>query len=151
MQKLMSDAPELDARAAQTIATAMRMVAEADGTHPRELALIEEFEAGLVEHGSGEFDLFAINTPELKDALLKSLVLVAFADGQVSEAEGQVIRNLTHQLDIDEPAVARAIGEVAQALLSQLSGVKVFADEVAAIGRSMGLDEAGVRAALSAE
>lgn len=151
MRDIMSEVPQLDERAAQTIATAMRMVAEADGNHPREIALIEEFEQGLAEDASGEFDLFSIHSDELKEAFLKSLVLVAFADGEVSEEEGHVIRNLTSQLGLTDTDVSKAIGEVAIVLVSQLSGVKVFADEVVALGKKMGLDERTVRAALSAD
>ncbi|MCB9763411.1 MAG: TerB family tellurite resistance protein [Alphaproteobacteria bacterium] len=149
MRDIIESVPDMNERAAQTIATAMRMVARADGEHPRELALIEEFEAGLSGEASGEFDLYAIDTPELKEAFLKSLILVAFADGKVSEAEGGTIRNFAQQLDLTEVDVSKAVGEVAVVLISQLAGVKLFREHVVALGQSMGLDEATIREVLT--
>lgn len=148
MRELITQLHSLDERAAQTIATAMRMVADADGANVRELALIEEFERELQAAPTGELDLFAVDTPELREALLKSLVLVAFADGLVSDAEATVIRNIAHQVGLGRDDVQRATNEIAMVLISQLAGAKVFRPDVVRIGLEMGLDEAQINAAL---
>lgn len=148
MRELITQLPSLDERAAQTIATAMRMVADADGAHPRELALIEEFERELETPPTGELDLFAVDAPELRDALLKSLVLVAFADGRVSDAEGHLIGVIAQQLGVNSEGVRKVTVEVAGVLISQLAGAKLFRADVVRIGKDMGLSDAEIRSAL---
>ncbi|MEY3210287.1 MAG: Tellurite resistance protein TerB [Pseudomonadota bacterium] len=140
MREIMSDLPELSDRAAITIAEAMRQMAHSDGAHPQEVALIEQFESSIDDQ-TAPSDLSAIDTPALKEALLKSLALVAFADGGLSEAERAVLEDYGRRLGVDAGDVGRAVSDVAVSLLSTFAGVHVFRDNVIKLGRSMGLDD----------
>lgn len=151
MRNLMNAVIEVDERAAHTIAAAMRVVAHADGEHPREIELIAAFEDELPGDPTGEIDLSTIHTPELREAFLWSLVLVAFADGRVSDEEGQVIHDYAQRLGMGGKEVARAVADVATMLLSNLSGVRIYREQVLALGRKMGLDEHTVQSILSAK
>lgn len=147
MRSLMKGKADLDAAAAHTIAAGMREVAEADGAHPEELALIDAFEADLPA-GGGTVDLDTLATPAAKEAFLKSLVLVAYADGGVSAAERAVIDRYAVALGADAPKLTSLYVEVASSLLSRFAGVTLWRDEVAAIGREMGLGDSAIDAAL---
>lgn len=146
MREIMSQIPHLDAKAAASFATAMRQIAQCDGDHPQEIALIEQMESELGPHG--EVDLAAINTSALREAFLKSLVLVAFADGEVSASERHMINDYADRLGMGEAEVSRAVQDVARTLISQFAGVRVFRDRVVALGRGMGLNDAEIQAAL---
>ncbi|HJN75035.1 MAG TPA: hypothetical protein QGF58_13995 [Myxococcota bacterium] len=148
MNKIMSKVPDIDSRTGGTIAAAMRVVALSDGLHPREEALIDEFEKSLGTEATAEVDLSVIDTPALREAFLKSLVLVAFADGRISEEESVCIRDYATDLGLGEPEVAKAIADVAAHLLGQLAGVKVFREQVVQLGRNMGLDELTIASVL---
>ncbi len=147
MRDLMSTPVNLDAAAARTIAAGMREVARADGTHPREEALIDLFENDLPP-GASTVDLSALTDSAAREAFLKSLVLVAYADGEISAAERAVIHRHATALGLDTLAVGALFLDVASSLLSRLAGAKIWRDEVANIGREMGLPEAAIEAAL---
>ncbi len=147
MKELMTGGVELSAEAAHVVAAGMRAVAQADGNHPREEALIDAFEADLPP-GSAELDLSLLDTLALKEAFLKSCVLVAFADGRISEAELTVLRGFLQELALGPEELGQATREVASALLSQFSTVQTFRDQVIEIGRSLGLDDAAIEASL---
>ena len=130
---------DLDASAVHTFAAAMREVAACDGEHPRELELIAAFES-QVPGPSGEVDLATLTTPAHREAFLKSLVLVAYADGQVTDAERAVITRYADALGVDSATRTKAWTDVASALLSVFSGVRTYRSQVVALGESMGLD-----------
>jgi len=130
---------DLDAAAAHTIAAAMREVAQCDGAHPREVELIDTFES-QVPGPSGGVDLSTLTTPEHREVFLKSIVLVAFADGQVSPEERRLVEGYADALDLDADARARAWTEVASSLLSVFSGIRNYRSQVVSLGESMGLD-----------
>lgn len=130
---------DLDAAAAHTIAAAMREVALCDGEHPREVELIDTFES-QVPGPSGSVDLSTLTTPEHREVFLKSIVLVAFADGNVSPEERRVVEGYANALGLDADTRARAWTEVASSLLSVFSGIQNYRDQVVLLGESMGLD-----------
>ena len=139
---------DLDAGAAHTIAAGMREVAEADGAHPEEMALIDSFESSLPP-GPTTVDLSTLASDASKAAFVQSLVLVAYADGKVTEAERDIIRGYAMQLGFDDKSLARIWTDVAVDLLSTFSGVTVFRGAVESIGRSMGLGDSEVTRALA--
>ena len=147
MPAIMERPANLDTAAAQTIAAAMREVARADGNHPREEALIASFAEGLPPGGT--VDLGTIRTAEQREAFVKSLLLVAFADGAVSPVEGSVIRGYIADLGLSESDLAQATSDVAQALLGQLSGAHIFRAAVVDLGRAMGLSDEAIEASLA--
>jgi|GEM_PF-1689669 len=134
---------DLDAAAAHTIAAAMREVAECDGEHPREVELIDQFES-QVPGERGAVDLSSLNTSEHKEVFLKSLVLVAFADGRVTDQERAVIDRYADALQIDADTRTRAWTDVASSLLSVFSGIQNYRSQVVLLGESMGLDRATI-------
>lgn len=140
---------DLDARAARTIAAGMRQVAAADGDHPNELALIQAFEQELPPGESAEVDLTALKTDGAKEVFLKSLVLVALADGRMSEEEVLVIQAYASQLGLGEDVLTDLIQQVSVMMLGHFSGVIHFREQANAIGRALGLDDATIDRVLS--
>ena len=140
MLEIMQAAVNLDASAARAIAAAMREVASADGDHPHELDLIQAFEAELPEGTSG--DLSSLTGEPEKQALLRSLVLLALADGEMSAVERARILEIAARVGLGEEDVARASIDVAIAMLSRFEGVHLFRDKVVELGHSLGLDDA---------
>ena len=135
------DPIELDARAAWTIAAGMRAVANADGEHPNELALIQAFEAELPTDLGLDFDLGNLGTDGAKEVFLKSCVLVALADGRMSEEEVQLINSYAHRLGLPEEVLTDLIQQVSVVMLSHFTGVTHFKDQVVAVGRALGVED----------
>lgn len=85
---------ELTAAQAQAIGRAMLAVARADGAaDPREVALIAELapvDVSLADPAPSEVAA-ALPDAKSREALLRSLLLVAFADGDYSAAEKSVV------------------------------------------------------------
>lgn len=146
--RFMADDVDIDAAAAHTIAAAMREVAACDGDHPRELELIEQFDADIPGEQVSEVDLSTLRTAAHREAFIKSLMLVAYADGRVSEQERDLIRSYSARLGMPEPALTRAFTEVASALLSTLAGAKTYRAQVVALGAAMGLSSDTVETVL---
>ena len=140
MRSIMKQMVQMDQSVGFALIHAMREVAGADGDHPRELLLIQSFEDELPTGNTDTVDLGLVNTPALKEAFIKSLVLVAFADMKLGEEGTQVIRRYSEKLGLGERELSRAISDVAAALLSNLAGVKQSRAQVEALGKAMGLD-----------
>lgn len=136
---------DLDAAQAAFVAQGMRRVATADGhIHERELNLIAAFEAELPE-GS------ASSAPDLSDeavreVYLRSLILVALADGRVSEAERTVIVELAGEVGIDAAHVDACVLIVKRRFLQVFAGVNVFRDAVVKVAGDLGLPASEVDA-----
>jgi uncharacterized tellurite resistance protein B-like protein len=150
MRSIMKQMVQMDHSVGFALCQAMREVASADGDHPRELLLIQSFEDELPAGKTDTVDLSVVNTPALKEAFIKSLVLVAFADMQLGEEETDVIRSYAEKLGLGEREVSRAISDVAAALLSNLAGVKQSRAQVEALGKAMGLDQFTIDEVLNA-
>lgn len=135
---------ELGADTARAIAAAMREVSRVDGETPSELQLIAEFEAELGVTGAPSSDLACIRTPADADALMKSIILVAFADGELSHGERAVIQQYADRVGWSQDDLTAAVTTVAEALLGRFAGVRVFRDQVDDIGRGLGLTAAQV-------
>lgn len=146
MRDIMQAVIDLDARTAHAIAQQLRELAAVDGTHPREEALIAAFESDLPSAEGAS--LGDVSSPDAREALLKSLVLLALADGRISAAEGAHIRQVAGRIGRSEADVARAVVEVGKAMLSQFEGVQIFRDQVRELGLSMGLSAEDIEAAL---
>lgn len=133
------DTVDVDAAAAFVIAAGMRAVAEADGVvRPSELALIEAFERGLPEPPA---TLQAkLGDPLVVDSYLRSLVMVALADGQISPVEHDVIVKLAEAQGIGIGDLERVIYDVKRTFLDFFDGVTVFSDARRQIAAELGLD-----------
>jgi len=123
----------------QVIVRAMVRVAESDGRHQEELVLIREFyEACRADlNGLADFqDLVKqpfdpaeareiLDTPILKETLLKSCYLVAYADGQLSAQEKAAIAKVVSEVGIDAELASRSEELGRDYLLRQLARTDV--------------------------
>ena len=125
----------VDAQAASVIAAGMKAVARADGEiHARELELISAFEESiptLEEGGQGM-------TPEVRQVYLRSLVMVALADGTLSDDELPVITSLAEAQGFTAEDVRKEVEEVRSYFLSYFDGVKVFSGAMDEIKENLG-------------
>jgi tellurite resistance protein len=129
-------APEihLDPASAAAMARGLYAVAQSDGLHEREAALIAGF---WEETGGSEQSLeqlikgapitaaelaAALPSLELRRLFVKTALLMAFADGQVSGKESALCRDLTAQLGLSSELAALE-GQVKDFLLSQLAHI----------------------------
>lgn len=136
----MDESVVLDEAAAAVIGRDMRIVAEADGIlHVRELSLIDAFVTSLPDEGAGGYE--CINTDELRMTYLRSLVMVALADGKVSEEEHAVILELAAKVDLSAVAVEKVLDEGKREFMSIFSGLKLFRDSMRTVGQDLGLTE----------
>ena len=130
----------LDEEAAAVIGRDMRLVAEADGIlHARELSLIEVYMDAIGDKLPEGFE--AIHTDELKVTYLRSLVMVALADGKVSEEEHALIVDLCSNIGLTSAKVEEAIEEAKKEFMSIFSGLQLFRESMRGVGRELGLSD----------
>ena len=115
---------------------AMFAVAKADGVHDHEMALIREFyescaRAGdppLEEVAGGPFDIAKakglFEPPEKAQLFIKSLILLAFADGRYAEVEDRMIRDYATALGLPSPVVDGLHESTKEYLLQSLAHVQ---------------------------
>lgn len=132
--------PDLDAASAAIIAAGMKAVAKADGdVHHRELELIETFEAEV--KGAAPSDAASVlRSPDVRDVYLRSLLMVALADGTISPEEERVIRGLAGDLGFEEGQIDDVTRSVKMEFLAQFANVTVFRESVERIAEDLGLD-----------
>jgi tellurite resistance protein len=123
---------QLEQHQAEAIARGLFAIAHADGLHEREAALIASFWAdsggrfsALAElersQPIGADELGAIlNTKPLRQLFLKTALLMAFADGKVSNEEKTLVHGFAEKLELSEDLPKYAV-EVKDFLLSQLA------------------------------
>jgi len=134
----------LDERAARIIARGMRSVAGADGIlHQRELSLIASFESNLPEEddAAGQLD-----DDDQQTVFLRTLIMVALADGVVSDAEHARICALCEEQGIDQARIGAEMKIVKRRFLAVFAGVQVFRDAVVRVATDLGLPESEVDA-----
>ena len=148
--------PEFDVNAVQAEAFARGLlgVAEADGVHQRELALIGEVYQAAMEEEVGAFapigsleragslaakDLAALlPTGPHREMFIKSAYLLAWADGNVSPAERAKIGEYAQALEIGAEAQVRLEAEVKDMLLRRLAGLSNV-EAVAQVAKKLGV------------
>lgn len=119
---------------AEAIARGLFAIAHSDGLHEREAALIGSFWADTggsyhalasLEHStpiSGEELAAALPAAPLRRLFLKTALLMAFADGKVSEQESQLVHTYADALGLTSELAALQ-AEVKDYLLSQLAHI----------------------------
>lgn len=126
---------EIDDTAAAVITAGMKAVAEADGSvHLAELELIKGLEEGL-----GEVSTEGGLPENLVDVYVRSLVMVALADGVITPEEEAVIVNLAMSVGVSREHVDVTVAEVKREFLAQFSGVTLFREQAHAVGAELGL------------
>ena len=137
----------LNANTAALIAFDMRQVAMVDGRiHQRELALIDSFESQLPR--GGDKASASLDTPELRQTYVRSLTMVALADGKISPPEEEVVRSLAAANGLSKGEVDASILDVKRRFLRVFAGVRVFRESVLDVARDLGLPESEVDALL---
>lgn len=133
-----TDVP-IDAASAAVIARGMRLVARADGLiHQRELSLIATFESALPKNAAPNVSVLPA---ELKSVYIRSLAMVALADGRISDVELQQIVDLAAEQGMDPAEVDTELLAVKRRFLSVFAGVNVFREAVVNVARDLGLPE----------
>lgn len=132
----MNFAPDIQLAPDQATAMARGLyaIAQADGLHEREAALVAGFweEAGGSERALAELTkgepitsaelAHAMPSVELRRLFIKTALLMAFADGAVSSKESELVREFTHKLGLAGELDALE-GQVKDFLLSQLAHI----------------------------
>lgn len=155
---------ELNIEQATSIARAMYKVAAVEhGVHEHEKTMIDSFYLACCEEegvtpedlSAGEWDAAKANSllesPALKETLVRSCLLVGFADGQCSDVERTLIRQMAQNLGISETRVTEIEKDIRKTLLAQFGGVKVFRDAAYDIGKQLGMSRDEVDEALAAQ
>ncbi len=149
--KLLAERVDLDEGAARFIAAGLRELAAVDGVHELEQQLIEEFERDL----SGEavpFDIdgdHPLDTTELRELFMRSAILLALADGEISELEGERIGRYAHKLAVRPERLAELYRDVKMYLLSTFEDSTLFREQAQDIGHELGLDDEAIKQTLS--
>lgn len=119
----------------KALTRAMITLARVDGVHDNEMRMIREFYDGcsrqgdprLEEVATGKFEVASaaslFNTPELQKMFMKTLMLLAFADGSYAKAEDEVIRDWSGQLGISAEDTDHLLTATKEFLLGGLSHV----------------------------
>ena len=132
-----TEAPVLGINHIQVIVRAMHEVAKLDGVHDAEAVMLRDFyEAcqrdtdaltSFEELGRGEFDLDEakriLDTPDRKSALLRSCLLLAYADGRYSTAEREKIRGFADGLGVPAAATLALEESVADQLMQNIARI----------------------------
>lgn len=119
---------------AEAIARGLFALAKADGLHIRETSLIAAFwgETGGSERALSELEnrdnitaeelSSALATPELRRIFMKTALLLAFADGQVSGKESELVLSYSESLGLGAELSAME-EQVKEYLLGQLAHI----------------------------
>ena len=132
-----------------TIAAAMKEMSAVDGeVHPDELAMIDQLLEGLDGVDSDHVNLMLFSEPQHKDILLKSVALVALADGKIMPEETALLERYSLDLGLENNHGIAIMREVGMAMLSYFRGVSVTRPKMEEIGRQLGLDATSIALAL---
>ncbi len=144
---------DLSKDAAAYIAQGLRALAGCDGLHNNELALVEEFERGVGIDPTDADDFASagggpLESGEQREIFLRSLQLLALADGGISDREKEWINTVCADLGISGDRRDELAVEAKKYLLSSLKGVRAFRAQAIGVGRSLGLSEADIEEVL---
>ena len=115
---------------------ALLAVARVDGVHDSEMALVREFYDGCTRKGDprledvaeGPFDpdraKVTFDTPERAKLFVKSLILMAFADGVYAKAEDELIRSYAEAVNVESSEVDALHQATKDFLMGSLAHIK---------------------------
>jgi tellurite resistance protein len=141
---------EVTQSAAEAIARGLYAVAKVDGLHEREEALVASFWA---EVGGGAGALAelqrgsditsaelgaALSSPPLRNLFVKTSILMAWADGKVTDAERKIISDFASGLGVGTAELGRLEAAVKEYLLSHLAPIK-NSEAVAGVAKKLGV------------
>ena len=136
--KWLDQSVRIDAPTAAIIAHDLRQVAEIDGhLHERELSLIEAFERELPTDSVPQDAL--LETDEIRKAYLRSLIMLALADGEIAIEEHELILQLAERRGISNEEVEDATAKIKKEFFSIFAGVKLFRQSLMGLAEGMGM------------
>jgi len=138
---------QMDRNTARFIAAGMLEVSECDGVTPDESALIAAFVEGLPNGPAKAVQPKAFDTDTLKEALIKSLALVAIADGEVTDGELEIIHGHGKSVGLKPETVDAYITQVAESMLSEFAegkSFKIFRQQIFEIGKRLRLTDKSI-------
>ncbi len=149
-----TDAVELDLAQKSLATRAMLEVAQVDAGHvAEEIALIRAFYEADAEPGQIPFDsLLAASSQQAplnsesfpmagqRDLVISSCLMVAYADGQFSQAERAAIAAIAERIGMDAARFKMLDDIIQDHLLSQLANLP-DAESVARVGAELALDK----------
>ncbi|MCP4869880.1 MAG: hypothetical protein GY898_14310 [Proteobacteria bacterium] len=144
---------DLSQDAAAYIASGLRALADCDGLHNNELALVEEFERGVGIDPTNGGDFAAagggpLSSDKERELFLSSLQLLALADGRISDREDEWINAVCSDLGITGDRKDELAVQAKQYLLGSLAGVSAFRPQAEAVGHQLGLTDTQISAVL---
>lgn len=138
--KWLNDSSLLNPAVAALILRDLRRVAEVDGeVHQRELALIAAFANAIPADSSP--DQATLDTKALRDTYVRSLVLLALADGDFSDEEYILITELANEQGIDTQEVQQVAAEVERYFYGKVSGLSQFSDSLRSMAQKLGFSD----------
>ncbi len=145
---------ELSAVEAETFARGLYAIAQVDGVHERELALISDFYSSVAGQGSSEAVVFAsldrtsplapndvaaiLRTPQQRELFVKTAFLLTWADGSVSAAERATVEQFARALGVADTRKTELELEVKDFLLRPLANL-ANVNAVSAVAKKLGL------------
>ncbi len=139
---------ELTFEQVKVLTHALMALAKVDGIHDNEMSMIREFYQGCARAGDPKLEevargSFAIerakalfDTPELAKMFVKSLILLAFADGEYAQAEDDLIREWSPQLGVSSTEVDALLEATKEHMMAALSHVQNL-DALKAVRQSL--------------
>lgn len=141
---------ELSFEHVKALVGAMFSVAKVDGIHDREMAMIREFYESCSRAGDPSLEDVAghgfeiasakglFESPELAKLFVKSLILLAFADGRYAHAEDALIRQYGTELGLTSEEVSGLHEATKEYLLSSLAHIQNY-DALKEVARRLDL------------
>lgn len=132
----MSFFPEiaLSPQHAEAIARGLYTIAHADGLHEREAAIVASFWSDVGGSARGLADLArrgplspaeladSLDTPVVRHLFLKTALLMAFADGEVTGEESKLVRAYAEHLNMEDVLPTLEL-QVKEFMLAQLAHI----------------------------
>jgi len=127
---------ELDFEQVKVLTHGMMSLAKVDGIHDNEMVLIREFYESCTRGGDPRLEDVAkgpfpvdkakrlFDTPELAKLFVKSLILLAFADGEYGSAEDDLIREWAISLGVSSTEVDALHEATKEHMLGSLAHVQ---------------------------
>ena len=133
----------------QCLCRGMHTLAASDGIHPREESLIREFHDACRPAGGAAYEetiktafqlddaMEHLGKAELRRLFVKTLWLMAFADGKITPPERDMINDWAGKLGISEADNRELQAETKEFLLAQLAPRIRNTDALAAVSKEM--------------
>lgn len=133
----------------QCLCRGMHTLASSDGIHPREEALIRDFHDACRPAGGASYEdtvktafrledaMEQLGKAELRRLFVKTLWLLAFADGKITAPERDLITDWAGKLGLSEPDNRELQAETKEFLLAQLAPRIRNTEALAALSKEM--------------